>query len=38
MGILIIFIAFVSVAAFLAVLGMGFMGLRSSLEPRDDSS
>src|SRR5579871_2314910 len=38
MGILIIFIAFVSVAAFLTVLGMGFMGLRSSLEPRDDST
>ena len=38
MGILIIFIALVSVAAFITVLAMGLMGLRTSLEPRDDST
>src|SRR6266851_10075500 len=38
MGILIIFISLVSVAAFITVLTMGVMGLRASLEPRDDST
>ena len=38
MGILIIFIALVSVAAFITVLAMGLMGLRTSLEPREDST
>jgi probable Rubsico expression protein CbbX len=38
MGILILFIAFVSVAAFITVLVMGFMGLRTTLEPRADST
>jgi len=38
MGILILFIAFVSVAAFIAVLVMGFMGLRTTLEPKADST
>ena len=38
MGILAILIALVSVAAFITLLTMGLMGLRSSLEPRDDST
>jgi probable Rubsico expression protein CbbX len=38
MGILIIFITIVSVAAFITVLAMGVMGLRSTLEPRDGST
>jgi probable Rubsico expression protein CbbX len=38
MGILIIFITIVSVVAFVVVLTMGLIGLRATLEPRDDST
>jgi probable Rubsico expression protein CbbX len=38
MGILIILITLVSVAAFIMVLTMGVMGLRATLEPRDGST
>jgi probable Rubsico expression protein CbbX len=38
MGILIILISLISVVAFITVLAMGVRGLRSSLEPRDDST